>query len=270
MDLNKTWKDLETKKISSKISKQYIENSIRNESISIFETLQKRLTVKSWYCLFFSSLIFTLLISLPYNKATIIILSLLLVPFLVFYIFIKIKLKIIKNTSLNHNLLATIQLVHNITKNILNQETVIFTTLSPFMILGSFLIPLFLKGYSVTNIISQPTLIFTLLILIPAGSIASYKFGNKLNDIVFGSYLKKLKHYLEFDKKYGEGISKTGEIIDLGVDYNIIKKSGSWFSYGDTKLGQGREAVKNLINDNPELAEELENKIIDAINNPVE
>jgi recombination protein RecA len=74
----------------------------------------------------------------------------------------------------------------------------------------------------------------------------------------------------EFDIMYGEGISKTGEIIDLGVDYNIIKKSGSWFSYGETKLGQGREAVKNLINDNPELAEELENKIIDAINNPAE
>lgn len=74
----------------------------------------------------------------------------------------------------------------------------------------------------------------------------------------------------EFDIMYGEGISKTGEIIDLGVEYNIIKKSGSWFSYGETKLGQGREAVKNLINDNPELAEELENKIIDAINNPVE
>jgi RecA protein len=74
----------------------------------------------------------------------------------------------------------------------------------------------------------------------------------------------------EFDIMYGEGISKTGEIIDLGVEYNIIKKSGSWFSYGETKLGQGREAVKNLINDNPELAEELENKIIEAINNPVE
>jgi len=74
----------------------------------------------------------------------------------------------------------------------------------------------------------------------------------------------------EFDIMYGEGISKTGEIIDLGVDYNIIKKSGSWFSYGDTKLGQGREAVKNLINDNPELAEELENKIIEAINAPAE
>jgi recombination protein RecA len=66
----------------------------------------------------------------------------------------------------------------------------------------------------------------------------------------------------EFDIIYGEGISKTGEIIDLAVDYNIIKKAGSWFSYGETKLGQGRDAVKNLLIDNPELAEELENKII--------
>jgi len=74
----------------------------------------------------------------------------------------------------------------------------------------------------------------------------------------------------EFDIMYGEGISKTGEIIDLGVEYNIIKKSGSWFSYGDTKLGQGREAVKRLIADNLELAEELENKIVNAINNPIE
>jgi recombination protein RecA len=70
----------------------------------------------------------------------------------------------------------------------------------------------------------------------------------------------------EFDIMYGQGISKVGEIIDLGVDYNIIKKSGSWFSYGETKLGQGREAVKNLILDNPELAEELETKIVAAIN----
>ncbi|WP_026473424.1 recombinase RecA [Alkaliflexus imshenetskii] len=69
----------------------------------------------------------------------------------------------------------------------------------------------------------------------------------------------------EFDIMYGEGISKVGEIIDLGVDLNIIKKSGSWFSYGDTKLGQGREAVKDLIRDNPELADELEKKIVDAI-----
>ena len=70
----------------------------------------------------------------------------------------------------------------------------------------------------------------------------------------------------EFDIMYGEGISKTGEIIDLGVDFGIIKKSGSWFSYGDTKLGQGRDAVKTLIKDNPELADELETKIIEAIN----
>ncbi|MFN2395664.1 MAG: recombinase RecA [Bacteroidales bacterium] len=69
----------------------------------------------------------------------------------------------------------------------------------------------------------------------------------------------------EFDIIYGEGISKTGEIIDLAVDYNIIKKAGSWFSYGDTKLGQGRDAVKSLLTDNPELAEEIEAKIIEAL-----
>ena len=71
----------------------------------------------------------------------------------------------------------------------------------------------------------------------------------------------------EFDIMYGEGISKTGEIIDLGVDFGIVKKSGSWFSYGETKLGQGRDAVKALIKDNPDLAEELEAKIKEAINN---
>jgi len=69
----------------------------------------------------------------------------------------------------------------------------------------------------------------------------------------------------EFDIMYGYGISKVGEILDLGVEYEIIKKSGSWFSYGDTKLGQGRDAVKSLIGDNPELAEELEAKIIAVI-----
>lgn len=69
----------------------------------------------------------------------------------------------------------------------------------------------------------------------------------------------------EFDIMFGEGISKAGEIIDLGVDYNIIKKSGSWFSYGDTRLGQGRDAVKQLIMDNPELAEELEAKIKETV-----
>lgn len=69
----------------------------------------------------------------------------------------------------------------------------------------------------------------------------------------------------EFDILYGEGISKTGEIVDLGVNYNIIKKSGSWFSYGETKLGQGRDGVKKVIRDNPELAAELETKIMEAI-----
>jgi len=65
----------------------------------------------------------------------------------------------------------------------------------------------------------------------------------------------------EFDIMYGEGISKLGEIIDLGVDLDILNKSGSWYSYGDTKLGQGRESVKELLRDNPELAEEIEAKI---------
>ncbi len=69
----------------------------------------------------------------------------------------------------------------------------------------------------------------------------------------------------EFDIMYGEGVSKTGEILDLAVEFEIVKKSGSWFSYGDTKLGQGRDAVKALIKDNPELADELELKIKEAI-----
>jgi len=69
----------------------------------------------------------------------------------------------------------------------------------------------------------------------------------------------------EFDIMYGEGISKTGEIVDLGVELNVIKKSGSWFSYGETKLGQGRESVKTVLRDNPELAQELEAKIFEAI-----
>lgn len=69
----------------------------------------------------------------------------------------------------------------------------------------------------------------------------------------------------EFDIMYGEGISKVGEVIDLGVQFDIIKKSGSWFSYGDTKLGQGRDAVKALLLDNPELFEELEAGIREAL-----
>ena len=73
----------------------------------------------------------------------------------------------------------------------------------------------------------------------------------------------------EFDIMYGQGISKVGEIIDLGVDHGIVKKSGSWFSYGETRLGQGRDAVKELLLDNPELSEELEGLIKDAINGVV-
>jgi recombination protein RecA len=70
---------------------------------------------------------------------------------------------------------------------------------------------------------------------------------------------------VEFDIIFGEGISKMGEIIDMGVDMGIINKSGSWFSYGDNKIGQGREAVKNFLKDNPEFAVEIENKIREAL-----
>ena len=69
----------------------------------------------------------------------------------------------------------------------------------------------------------------------------------------------------EFEITFGEGISKAGEVVDLGVQYDIIKKSGSWFSYGDSRLGQGRDAVKKIIKDNPELSEEIENQIAEAL-----
>ena len=69
----------------------------------------------------------------------------------------------------------------------------------------------------------------------------------------------------DFDILYGEGISQLGEIVDLGTEFNIIKKSGSWFSYGETRLGQGRDAVKQLLADNPELSEEIEKKIIEKL-----
>ena len=91
--------------------------------------------------------------------------------------------------------------------------------------------------------------------------------GNKTRIKVIKNKVAPPFKTAEFDIIYGEGISKIGEIIDLGVLNEIIKKSGSWFSYGDTKLGQGRDAVKNLIKDNPELAEELEAKIKEAIEN---
>jgi len=90
--------------------------------------------------------------------------------------------------------------------------------------------------------------------------------GNRTRVKVVKNKLAPPFRKAEFDIMYGEGISKVGEIIDLGVDYNVIKKSGSWFSYGETKLGQGREAVKTLLKDNPELSEELENKIKEKLN----
>ncbi|MDE3742264.1 recombinase RecA [Maribacter polysaccharolyticus] len=89
--------------------------------------------------------------------------------------------------------------------------------------------------------------------------------GNKTRVKIVKNKVAPPFRLAEFDIMYGVGISKIGEIIDLGVEYEIIKKSGSWFSYGDTKLGQGRDAVKALLNDNPELYEELDVKIREAI-----
>ena len=85
--------------------------------------------------------------------------------------------------------------------------------------------------------------------------------GNRTRVKVVKNKLAPPFRQAEFDIIYGQGISKIGEIIDLAVDNNIVKKSGSWFSYGESKLGQGRDAVKQLLLDNPELAEELETKI---------
>ncbi len=89
--------------------------------------------------------------------------------------------------------------------------------------------------------------------------------GNKTRVKVVKNKVAPPFKMAEFDIMYGEGISKIGEIIDIGVDYEIVKKSGSWFSYEDTKLGQGRDAVKILLKDNPDLMEELEEKIKNAI-----
>ncbi|PKP20639.1 MAG: recombinase RecA [Bacteroidetes bacterium HGW-Bacteroidetes-21] len=89
--------------------------------------------------------------------------------------------------------------------------------------------------------------------------------GNRVKVKVVKNKLAPPFRKAEFDMVFGEGISKIGEIIDLGVDLNILKKSGSWFSYNETRLGQGREAVKTLLADNVELAEELEKKIKEAL-----
>lgn len=85
--------------------------------------------------------------------------------------------------------------------------------------------------------------------------------GNRVKVKVVKNKLAPPFRIAEFDVMFGEGISKAGEIIDLGVDFDIVKKAGSWFSYGDTKLGQGRDAVKQLLLDNPDLMDELEAKI---------
>lgn len=94
--------------------------------------------------------------------------------------------------------------------------------------------------------------------------------GNKTKVKVVKNKIAPPFKSAEFDIMYGLGISKVGEIIDIGVEYEIIKKAGSWFSYQDTKLGQGRDAVKTLLLDNPELMEELETKITKAIKGETE
>ena len=94
-----------------------------------------------------------------------------------------------------------------------------------------------------------------------AGSV----MGNKTRVKVVKNKVAPPFKTVEFDIMYGQGISRIGELLDIGVEAEIIKKSGSWFSYGDTKLGQGRDAVKTLLDDNPELAEEIEVKIKDIV-----
>jgi recombination protein RecA len=89
--------------------------------------------------------------------------------------------------------------------------------------------------------------------------------GNRTRAKIVKNKLAPPFRKADFDIIYGEGISQLGEIVDLGVDFEIIKKSGSWFSYGDTKLGQGRDAVKQILKDNPELYDELKVKIMEAL-----
>ena len=89
--------------------------------------------------------------------------------------------------------------------------------------------------------------------------------GNKTRVKVVKNKVAPPFKTVEFDIMYGQGISRIGELLDIGVEAEIIKKSGSWFSYGDTKLGQGRDAVKTLLDDNPELAEEVEGKIKEIV-----
>ena len=92
--------------------------------------------------------------------------------------------------------------------------------------------------------------------------------GNRVKVKVVKNKMAPPFRKAEFDILYGSGISKIGEIIDLGVELNILKKSGSWFSYGETRLGQGRDSIKTILLDNPELAEELELKIKAQLEKP--
>ena len=89
--------------------------------------------------------------------------------------------------------------------------------------------------------------------------------GNRIRVKVVKNKMAPPFKQVEFDIMYGEGISKVGEILDLGVEFEIIKKAGSWFSYNDSKIGQGRDTVKSLLLDNPELSDEIEQKIRDFI-----
>ena len=93
--------------------------------------------------------------------------------------------------------------------------------------------------------------------------------GNRVKVKVAKNKVAPPFRVVEFDIMYGQGISKVGEVVDLGVENNIIQKSGSWFSYGETKLGQGRDAVKQIFLDNPEMMDEVERKIFDVINGVV-
>ena len=92
--------------------------------------------------------------------------------------------------------------------------------------------------------------------------------GNKTRVKVVKNKVAPPFKVCEFDIMYGEGISKVGEILDIGTQAGIVDKSGSWFSYGETKLGQGRDAVKSLLKDNPELCDELEGKISETLSSP--
>ena len=90
--------------------------------------------------------------------------------------------------------------------------------------------------------------------------------GNRVKVKVAKNKVAPPFRVVEFDIMYGQGISKVGEVIDLGVENNVIQKSGSWFSYGETRLGQGRDSVKQILLDNPEMMDEMEAKIFDIIN----